>query len=78
MFDFIPREALFNRLRYIGILNTLPIAIMCFYMSVLGHLRTAQWVENLIRSILGVKQAGIPPVPHFIWDLHRRVGYLPE
>jgi hypothetical protein len=37
-FDIVPREALFQRLCDIGISETLLVAIMRLYESVLGHL----------------------------------------
>lgn len=37
-FDFVPCEVLFQRLRDIGVLDTLLTTIMCLNDSVLGHL----------------------------------------
>lgn len=61
-FDSVPRQALFRRLRDIGISKTLLTAIMRLYESVLGRLRTAHGVSDFIRSTAGVKQ-GCPLSP---------------
>jgi hypothetical protein len=61
-FDSVPREALFQRLRDIGISPTLLTAIMRLYESVLGRLRTVHGISDFIRSTIGVKQ-GCPLSP---------------
>jgi hypothetical protein len=58
----VPREALFQRLRDIGISETLLSAIMRLYESVLGRLRTTHGISDFIRSTIGVKQ-GCPLSP---------------
>jgi hypothetical protein len=55
-FDTVPREALFQRLRDIGISETLLAAIMRLYESVLGRLRMAHGLSDFIQSTIGVKQ----------------------
>jgi hypothetical protein len=61
-FDFVSREALFQRFRDIGILDTLLSTIMRLYESVLGRLCTTHGILDFIRSTLGVKQ-GCPLSP---------------
>ncbi|KAH9293842.1 hypothetical protein KI387_040956, partial [Taxus chinensis] len=61
-FDSVPREALFRRLRDIGISETLLTAIMRLYEEVLGRLRTSVGLSDFIRSTIGVKQ-GCPLSP---------------
>jgi hypothetical protein len=55
-FDTVPREALFQRLRDIGISETLLVAIMRLYESVLGRLRMAHDLSDFIQSTIRVKQ----------------------
>jgi hypothetical protein len=54
-FDSIPREALLQRLKDIGISVTLLTAIMHLYESVLGRLHTTHGMSNFILSTIGVK-----------------------
>jgi hypothetical protein len=62
VFDTVPRDALFQRLRDIGISETLLVAIMRLYESVLGRLRMAHGLSDFIQSTIGVKQ-GCPLSP---------------
>lgn len=50
------REALFQSLDGIGTSETLLVAIMRFYNSVLGRLKTTHGLSNFIQSNIGVKQ----------------------
>jgi hypothetical protein len=50
------RDALFLRLRDIGISETLLVAIMRLYESVLGQLRMAHGLFDFIQSTIGAKQ----------------------
>jgi hypothetical protein len=61
-FDFISPKAPFQRLKDIGISQTLLTAIMCLYESVLGRLRTVHGMFDFIRSTIGVKE-GCPLSP---------------
>jgi hypothetical protein len=61
-FDSVPWEALFQRLKDIGIFDTLLTTIMRLYELVLGRLRTVQGISDFIRSTIGVKQ-GCPLSP---------------
>ena len=54
-FDSVLREALFQRLRDIGIYTTLLTAIMHLYESNLGHLHATHGMSDFIRSTIGVK-----------------------
>ncbi|KAH9300762.1 hypothetical protein KI387_012345, partial [Taxus chinensis] len=47
-FDSVPREALFCKLRDIGISETLLVAITRLYEEVLGRLRTAAGLSDFI------------------------------
>lgn len=61
-FDSVPREALLQRLRDIGILVTLLTSITRLYESVLSRLRMVHGMYDFIRSTIGVKQ-GCPLSP---------------
>jgi len=55
MFDTIPREALFQRLHDIDILETLLIVIMRLYELIISLLRTMHCHSHFIQSTIGVK-----------------------
>jgi hypothetical protein len=55
VFDFVPLKALFQRLKDIGISETLLIAIMHLYELVIGHLYIAHGASNFIKSTVEVK-----------------------
>jgi hypothetical protein len=61
-FDIVPREALFQSLRDIGIYETLLVVIMRLYDSVSSRLRMAHGLSDFIQSTIGVKQ-GCPLSP---------------
>lgn len=55
-FDSVPRMALFERLREIGISEMLLTAIMRLYETVIGRFRTREGFSNPIHSSIGIKQ----------------------
>jgi hypothetical protein len=61
-FDTVPRDALSQRLRDIGIFETLLVAIMRLNESVSRHLGMTHGLSNFIQSTIGVKQ-GCPLSP---------------
>ena len=54
-FDSIPRAALFQRLRDIGISKILLMTIMRLYEIVIGRLKTIEGLSDPIQSTIGVK-----------------------
>jgi hypothetical protein len=62
VFDIVPREGLFQRLRDINMSKTLLAAIMRLYEAVLGRLRLTHDHSDFIQSTIGVKQ-GCPLSP---------------
>ena len=62
VFDSVPRVALFERLREIGISEMLRIAIMRLYERVTSRLRTTEGFSIPIQSNIGLKQ-GYPLSP---------------
>lgn len=61
-FDFVPRMALFQRLRMIGISEMLLAAIVRLYETVVGRSGTPEGFSVLIHSTIGFKQ-GCPLSP---------------
>jgi hypothetical protein len=62
-FDSVPREALLQRLRDIGISATLLTTIMRLYESVLGRLRAAHGMSDFIEALLGLNRVVHCPLP---------------
>jgi hypothetical protein len=56
VFDTVPRDALFQRLRDIGISEILLVTIMRLYESILGCLGMAYGLSDFIQSTIGLKQ----------------------